>query len=353
MYSEESFEIIKERMLNNLEYDIDKREGSFINDMYAPIASEFIKAYMEMDNVHSILFVEDALGEDLDKKVFEFGVPRKLGERAKGILTFKGDENTLVPRNMEVTTDGNFRYITISQGYIKNGFVDIEVEADLVGTKYNIEANTTWNLPTEIIINEVVNNNNFDGGINIESDDDLKKRFFEVVQNIRTSGNVNDYKFWSKEVVGVSNVDVYPLHAGNGTVKVVASGDNRLPLDEDTLINCRQHVLESCPIGATVTVITTSLFNVSIELAVNVDVDYNLVDVKKEIEKSIRDYIGICIDKIYYNKLAAKVLSCNGVIDYTILTVNGSTNSIINIPVDNVANIQAINITTSVGAYNE
>jgi hypothetical protein len=57
--------------------------------------------------------------------------------------------------------------------------------------------------------------------------------------------------------------------------------------------------------------------------------------------------------KIYYNKLAAKILSCEGVIDYTNLTVNGSSSNIITIPTDNVAVIDEINITTNVGVANE
>ena len=125
MYSEESYEIIKDRMLNVLDTALDKREGTFINDMYSPIAIEFAKTYIELDTIHSLLFVEDSEGEYLDKRVTEFGIMRKDGERARGIITFEGTDNTLVPRNMEISTDGGFKYLTISQGYIKDGSIDI------------------------------------------------------------------------------------------------------------------------------------------------------------------------------------------------------------------------------------
>lgn len=353
MYEEQDYDVIKNRMLNNLDYDIDKREGSFINDMYSPISIEFAKTYMEMDNLHSIMFVEDAFGEDLDKRVYEFGIPRKLGDRARGTITFKGDNDILVPRNIEVYTDGGYKYITISQGYIKNGTVDILVEADLVGEKYNIEANAIWELPNEVVVDELSNKEGFEGGVDIESDEDLRKRFFDTIQNVRTSGNKNDYEYWAKEVVGVYNADVYPLWNGNGTVKVVASGEGRLPLDEETLNNCKAYIIDSAPIGATVTVITTSLFNVTINANLIFDKDYNESDVKSEVEKAIKSYISSCVDKIYYNKLGAKILSCNGIIDYETLTVNGKTDSIISIPADSVASIESINITSSVGVLNE
>ena len=353
MFTEQDYDVIKNRMLDNLDYDIDKREGSFINDMYSPMAIEFAKTYIEMDNVHSIMFVDSAFGEDLDKKVYEFGIPRKLGERARGTIKFKGTDKTLIPRNMTISTDGGYKYITISQGYIVDGEVDILVEAQEVGEIYNIESNAKWELPNEVVVDELVNEADFEGGINIEEDEELRKRFFDTVQNVRTSGNKNDYEYWAKEVVGVYNADVYPLHSGPGTVKVVASGEGRLPLSSEILENCRDFILDSAPIGATVTVITTSLFNVTINLALTVDEEYNEEDVKVEVEKAIRNYIGTCVDKIYYNKLGANILSCNGVIDYTTLNINGSTSSIISIPADNVANIKAINITSSVGVYNE
>ena len=344
MYTEQSYEAIKQRMLDSLKYDIDKREGTFINDIYSPISVEFAKAYMEMDNVHSVMFVEDAYEDDLDKQVNEFGVPRKMGEKATGTLTFKGVDDVLVPRNMSVFTDGGFEYVTTSQGYIKDGVINIEVEAKNVGAIYNIEPNTVWKIPNEVIVFEITNNNNFEGGIDIETDEDLKERFFEAVRNVRTSGNVNDYKYWAKEIDGVYNVEVYPLWSGNGTVKVVASKENRLPLDEETLESCETHINNNAPIGATVTVITTSLFDVNINADVTVSEGFDKSSVKLAIEEAIKTYIGTCVDKIYYNKIGAMILGVEGVIDYTSLTVNSGTSSSISIPSDNVANVQSINV---------
>lgn len=350
MYTEQDYDVIKNRMLNSLNSDIDKREGSFVNDMYSPMSIEFAKAYIEMDNLHSIMFVNSAFDEDLDNKVSEFGVLRKLGERAKGTVKFLGDNDTLVPRNMSIFTDGGYEYVTISQSYIKEGYADILVEAKEIGEIYNIEASASWLLPKDITVNELSNPLKFEGGVDIEADEDLRIRFFDTVQNVRTSGNKNDYEYWAKEVTGVFNAEVYPKWNGANSVKVVASGENRLPLESGILKNCENHIKSICPVCSNVTVITTSLFNVSI--VANVTVSSDVVDetVKAEVEKAIRDYLGTCTDKIYYNKLVAKMLSCNGVIDYSVLTVNGLTSATTSIPVDSVVNIQAITITTSVGA---
>lgn len=341
---EESLDSIKGRMLENLGSDLDKREGSFLGDMYAPISVELAKAYMEMDNVHSIMFVNNAYGEDLDNKANEFGVFRKLGDRAKGTLRFVGINDTLIPRNMDVFTDGGYKYITTSQAYIKNGYVDIEVEADLVGEQYNIEANTKWSLPFDVSVNEVVNDKAFSGGLDIENDEEFRIRFFDVVRNPRTSGNKNDYEFWAKEINGVSNAEVYPLWNGNATVKVVASGEGRKPLSTETLQACKSYIKEKHPIGANVTVVTTTLFNISISTTLSIEEAFDTETVKKYVEASIRDYIDKCIGNIYRNKLGAKILSVEGVIDYTVLTINNKTDSVITIPSDSYCNISNIAI---------
>nr|WP_250675799.1 baseplate J/gp47 family protein [Paeniclostridium ghonii]MCM0167930.1 baseplate J/gp47 family protein [Paeniclostridium ghonii] len=345
---EESLDNIKVRMLDDLGTDLDKREGSFVNDMYAPISVELAKAYMEMDNVHSIMFVNNAYGEDLDNKANEFGVFRKLGDRAKGTVKFKGIDNTLIPRNMEVFTDGGYKYITISQDYIKNGYADIEVEADLVGEQYNIEANTKWQLPIDIYVNELVNDNAFTNGLDIENDEEFRIRFFDVVRNPRTSGNANDYEFWCKEINGVSNAEVYPLWKGNGTVKVVVSGEGRKPISTETLQACISHIKQKHPIGANVTIVTTTLFDIAIETNITIEESYDTETVKKAVEASIRDYIHLCIGKIYKNKLGAKILNVEGVVDYTVLTINNKTDSIIPIPIDSYCNISSVAIEVGV-----
>jgi hypothetical protein len=47
----------------------------------------------------------------------------------------------------------------------------------------------------------------------------------------------NNYIYWAKECPGIFNAEVYPLHGGPGTVKVVVSGENRMPVDDEILEN--------------------------------------------------------------------------------------------------------------------
>ena len=126
-----------------------------------------------------------------------------------------------------------------------------------------------------------------------------------------------------------------------------------MPVDEEILQTCKNNIIENAPIGATLTVLTTTLFNVSINLSISIDESYDSSEVKLAVENAIKNYIGTCVDKIYYNKLGAKILSCDGVIDYTVLTINGSSSSVINIPADNVAVVTNINTSISEGVVYE
>ena len=51
-----------------------------------------------------------------------------------------------------------------------------------------------------------------------------------------------------------------------------------------------------------------------------------------------------CNDKIRLNTLGAEYLSIEGVVDYDLLTVNGSTNTVIDIPVDSVAMLRNLTV---------
>ena len=127
---------------------------------------------------------------------------------------------------------------------------------------------------------KLVNEVDFKNGVDIESDEDLRKRFVKVVNNPSTSGNKAHYEEWALEVDGVGRAIVYPLWNGNGTVKVMIIGNDNKPVTEEIIENCKLHIEENMPIGCQLTVITPSLLNVVINASVEVKVGYTLEDIK-------------------------------------------------------------------------
>ena len=96
MYSQQTYEVIKERTLDNINLDIDKREGSILNTLASANAMSLAKAYMDMSDIMSIVFIEDTFDNFLDKRLSEFGVYRKTGTKATGQIKVTGKEGTVI-----------------------------------------------------------------------------------------------------------------------------------------------------------------------------------------------------------------------------------------------------------------
>lgn len=351
MYSEQTYDVIKERILNNTTSDVDKSEGSFTHDMIAPIATEFTKAYIEFENMLKVMFVEDAYDEYLDKKAAELGMERKLGNKAQGTVRVYGPKNTLIPRNAAIVTDEGLVFLVYRQVYIKTEYADVIVEAESVGNLYNIQANVSWSTSisdtenNSIEVDSIINENNFTGGVDIETDDNFRERIFEQAKNPSTSGNAQDYINWCKEIDSIENVTVRPLWNGPNTVKLIVSDKDNQPVSSIILKKCDEYIQEVRPILADVTVCNPQIFDVNI--SINIYTSYSLETIKEEIKDITVDFLKNCTDKIQLNRLGSEYLGIEGVLDYSNFSINGSNNTLINIPTDSVAVLKTLNVTVS------
>lgn len=347
MYSQQTYEVIKQRILDNIDNDIDKREGSLTNTMVSPISVELTQTYMEFEHILNLLFVSDSYGEYLDKKASEFGIYRKKGIKARGIVRVYGADDTVIPRNAILTTENGLKFVVYRQDYIENDYVDIIVEASEAGELYNIEANTKWDYAitdgkNTIEVHSIENTSSITGGVEIESDDNLRDRILEQARNPSTSGNEQDYINWCKEVDGVFNVTVRPLWNGANTVKLIISDEDKQPLPQNIVDECNEHIQNVRPILANVTVANPNIFDV--DVSITIYTEDNIDDIKEEIKLITIENLKSCNDKIRLNSLGAEYLSIESVIDYDSLTINGSSNTVINVPVDSVPVLRNLDV---------
>ena len=91
-YSEgNSYEDILGRCLSNERLvDIDKRQGSVIYDTLAPLCMELAEAYIKMDIMADQTYLLTAMGSNLDRKVYDYGLIREEATYAEKVGTFKG-----------------------------------------------------------------------------------------------------------------------------------------------------------------------------------------------------------------------------------------------------------------------
>ena len=342
MFTNQTYENIKQRILDNIAIDIDKREGSFTSNMISPLSQELAKAYINMSDILSLGFIEDNFDTFLDKRVAEFGVYRKQGSKAVGEIKVEGQEGATI-ENGTILKANNLYFTVLNDIEIPNDDT-IYVEANEVGYKYNLLPNTEFELVEKNDrVTKLVNEVEFSNGVDVESDEDLRKRFIKVVNNPSASGNKNHYEEWALEVNGVGRAMVYPLWNGNGTVKVMITGNDNKPVTEDIIEACKLHISENMPIGCQLTVTTPSLLNVVINASIEVKEGYELEDVKLEFEASLNEYLKDITTELTYSKVYGLLVNHAGVEDVTSFNINNS-NSNITISEDKIVNISKINL---------
>ena len=330
MYSSQTYDVVKNRTLSNIDLDIYKGEGSFLSDMVSPINAELAKFYIELSYLHKKAFIEDNFDDFLDKRANEFGVYRKLGTEATGEVTFEGKVGTVV-QNGTIVSYNELLFVVIKDIEISS---EIEqntspVQALEIGIRYNIPANTEFKLQDEINgITKIYNNADFKGGTEIETDEELKERFYKIQKNQATSGNKAHYEEWALEVDGVYNAKVYPRWDGAGTVKVLLFGQNNQAVEEEIITKCREHIEAEMPIGATLTVATPSPLNINISASIKLEAGYTLDFVKESFLENINSYLINVNKEIIYTKVSAILASVEGLHDFSNLLLNNRAENI-------------------------
>ena len=342
MFSNQTYENIRQRILDNISIDIDKREGSFTSNMVSALAEELAKAYINMSDILSLGFIEDTFDTYLDKRVSEFGVYRKQGSKAIGEIKVEGKEGAIITNGTLIKA--NDLYFTVLNDIELPIDNILYVEANEVGYKYNLLANTEFELVEKNDkVTKLINESNFTKGVDIESDEELRKRFVKVVNNPSTSGNKAHYEEWALEVDGVGRAIVYPLWNGNGTVKVMIIGNDNKPVNEDIINNCKLHIEENMPIGCQLTVTTPTNLDATIVATIELKEGYEIEEVKQEFEAKINEYLKSVTNEFTYSKVYGLLANIIGIEDIGTLTINGG-NSNITISEDKIINISEINI---------
>ena len=348
MFENQTYEVIRNRILDNTNITIDKREGSFLSNMVSAISEELAKAYINMGDVLSLGFIEDSFDIYLDKRVSEFGVYRKEGVKATGEIKVEGKDGATITNGTLIKA--NDLYFTVLNDIELPNENILYVEANEAGYKYNLLANTEFELVeknNKVI--KLVNDADFKNGVDIESNKDLRERFIKVINYPSTSGNKYHYEEWALECNGVGRAIVYPLWDkdngmnGNGTVKVMVIGNDNKPVTDEIIEACKLHIEEKMPIGCKLTVTTPTLLNIVIKASIEVKDGYDLEDIQVEFEENLNAYLKTVTNELTYSKVYGLLVNHVGVEDILEFTIN-SGNSNIAIAEDRIINISEINV---------
>lgn len=334
MFEDETEQLIKQRLLDAVPSDLEKREGSFIYDAISPAAIELALAYIELDRVLQLGFAETTYGTYLDYRAHEYGVTRKAATAATGQVTITGSQGTLVPSGSLFATGAGNQFKTSHEVTIgETGSVDADIVAVNAGASGNIPSNIITEIPVAIPgVVSVTNPAPTTGGTDQEADAELLERLLDKVRNPATSGNSAHYLQWAKEIPGIGDAKVFPLWDGPGTVKVVVIDSNKQPANTELIENVSTHIEEVRPIGAAVTCEAAAGLDVDVTASVTLEAGAMLSGVQGAFEEALGEYLKeIAFDQSYvsFAQIGVLLFDTPGVADYAGLIVNSGSGNVV------------------------
>lgn len=263
----------------------DFNEGSEIRTLLESFAVDIYTLMEETDDVSRIAFVETADGEWLDKHGANplVSLPRELGEKATGTVTFTIPESTtsevVIPIDtIVISEETGLEYATLADAVIPVGETTATamVESLTEGTDGNAESNTVTLFDDDSTLYNglTVNNDDaFEGGIDYEEDDEYRERLLAYIRK-DDFGSVGYYETLCNDVDGVH--DVLLVDDAEATKKILVNGDVK-PTPDTVLANVLEVVsdVNNIVLDHTFSVDTPDYVtkDLTVNLTVSVEVD--------------------------------------------------------------------------------
>lgn len=330
---------------------LDKRQGSVIYDALAPCCHLMMDYYIKLRNAYLDTYALTATGDALDKKTAEHGIIRFPASAAVKIGVFKDEENSpiLIPlgsRFSIVSEDTAMFYyaydVLVADNAPVPGSYLLRCETPgVVGTTYTGPLSSI-NYISRLHSAEMTSI--YLAGEDAESDEDLRTRFFYLLQTPPFAGNVSAYYSMIKGLPDIGAVQVYPTWNGGGTVKCSILNSSYGTASQQLLDYVKNEIDPSdyegngwglAPIGHSVTISTPDEITVNIEFTIELANGILLAQAETAIQSAISAYlyslrenwdIAISRDNYYCNvyrsQIVSAILSVTGVVNVTDLTIN-------------------------------
>ena len=352
MYEDQTIDAILARLLSNVDNKNEKTPGNLMYDVLRSSAIDENAIYKVLDNIISMIDVDNLTGDQLAKYVYQRkGIERKSGGYSSTVLDIQGNGSISIG---DLFSTGNNIQFSATENVNINGTGQVHVICTQMGVIGNVPAGTITEIPvtlSNIIITSITNTQAVSNGFGEESDNDLRSRYYQALREPTISGNRDHYKQWAEEYIGVGKALVFSLWNGDNTVKVVIVDSNK-QLPEQSLIDKVQQYVDpkglqdsngnwstwgggygQAPIGAYCTVAAPTSKTIDISVLISKDSNYTDDEVKQNIMDYINGYFSsIALDQvnnyISYAKVGNLILNAPGVLDYNSLSINGANTNI-------------------------
>ena len=324
---------LRNNFLDNLKNPLSKMEGTFNFDIAATFGITAEEVYKELEFWEKQTFIDTATEDEyVDKHALMFGVKRRLGTKAKGILKVTGKANSVIEENTIFLNRDGIKYKSLRKEYLSpTGIAEIEIECLSEGKVGNaaIGEITTFEIQNNNIYS-VINEKEIINGYDKEPNSVLVARAKEKATRPAHSGNIYDYEQWAKQVDGVGKVLVKPLWNGNGTVKVLVANYNNDIADSSLIQKVRDRIQrdDGRPVGADVTVDSFTAKNINVNVQVILKAGFSISDIKEKIESLLK--VIIKTGNVTFEKANKSILSINR-LEKAILEIEGINDNFVKV----------------------
>lgn len=355
-----TYEYLMELALSFVPDDRDKRQGSVIYDALAPFCQVLAAGAIQLRQFYTQTYAVTATGEDLDNRVAEQGITRFAATHAVRKITVADEDGNPVvlplgARFSTVSSTSPVNY-TITAQYVEDGVAvpgSYEAtceELGVVGNEYSgnlINITFVQGLASATMTSILV------PARNQETDDELRERYFDTLNQKAFGGNIADYREKVMELDGVGAVQIYPVWNGGGTVKLsivdpiygpcspefIASVQNEI--DPENAAGEQGSGLGIAPIGHKVTVVTPDEVTINVTANVVLGTNYTKGQVETPIKEALESYIQSLRQSwadatdlneyscnVFVSRMSAAIVNVPGVSNVTGVTLNGQAQDI-------------------------
>ena len=186
-----------------------------------------------------------------------------------------------------------------------------------------------------------------------ETDDELRERYFDGLNQKAFGGNIADYREKVLEIEGVGGVQIYPVWNGGGTVKLSIVDTEYNPatsefielvaneIDPENYEGEKGTGLGIAPIGHKVTVTTPTETDIDVSATLTLKSGYQLGQVEDAVKQQISDYLLSLRREwdnadnmnryslsVFLARVSSAIINVTGVDNVTNLTLNGEAEDI-------------------------
>lgn len=354
-----SYEKILNRVLgNDLLVNVDKRVGSIIYDAVAPICLELAEAYVKMDILENQTYLMTATGNNLDKRVYDYGISRASATRAMRIAEFKkykrNSEGNLVLDNkgnkilidMDIDIGVRFAVPNSTTTFQYIGKIDNYriVECEQLGTEGNEHLGQILPLTqvTDMIEAKIIST--YKPAEDEETDTQLRTRVVNALNYASFGGNIQDYIERTDAIDGVGETKVFPAWQYNGSVLLSIVDPQYDPITEEFKKNLKEQIdpddvidqygtvlkddtsgqgIGIAPIGHYVTITTPVKKTVNVNLQIRFREGYTIEILTERTKNAINEYFLKCRKTfgqdvnitLYVSDIIIAVKNLDGIID--------------------------------------